>query len=282
MIIKTVRKAASFIKIQKKKNKLVGFVPTMGCLHEGHLSLIRKAKAENDLVAVSIFVNPAQFGPGEDFKRYPRNFKRDKVLARSAGADIIFYPQAKEIYPDNYKSFVEVLDITKRLCGESRPGHFRGVTTIVANLFNIIQPDKAYFGQKDAQQAIVIKRMVKDLNMNVKIKVLPIVRERDGLAMSSRNVYLSDKERKAAPVLFQSLKIARNMIKNGLYKSTAIRTKIRNIISSKKFVHIDYISIVDTESLKEVKVVKKKALIALATYIGKTRLIDNIIVGGKI
>lgn len=281
-VFKTIKATKEFINKEKYKGRSIGFVPTMGYLHEGHLSLIREARRENDLAVISIFVNPTQFGPKEDYKRYPRDFRRDKELAEKTGADIIFYPSVKEMYPDGYLTYAEVTDITERLCGKSRPGHFKGVVTVVAKLFNIVQPDIAYFGQKDAQQAIVIKRMVQDLNMEIKIKVMPIIREPDGLAMSSRNRYLSRDERKDAIVLYQSLNLAKRLIKNGVKDAGRIKSEMKQLITSKKNARIDYISIVDTKNLMELKRIEKGALIALAVYIGKTRLIDNIIIGEKI
>ncbi|MBL7068949.1 MAG: pantoate--beta-alanine ligase [Candidatus Omnitrophica bacterium] len=281
-IFKEIKEAQGYIKKEKEKGRSVGFVPTMGYLHEGHLSLIREARKRNDLVVVSIFVNPAQFGPKEDYKRYPRDLKRDERLARASGADIIFYPSVRGIYPDGYQTYVEVTDITERLCGKSRPGHFKGVATIVTKLFNIVQPDIAYFGQKDAQQAIVIKRMAGDLNMDLKIRVMPIVREPDGLAMSSRNRYLSDRERSDAPVLYDSLNLARRLIKSGCRDTNRIKNDMKRLIKSKKGARIDYISISDLRNLRELKRIKKEALIALAVRIGKRRLIDNMIVGGRI
>ena len=281
-VFKTIEATRRFIKNKKAKGRSVGFVPTMGYLHEGHLSLIRKAQMENDLVAVSIFVNPTQFGPNEDFKRYPRNFRRDKRLAKTAGTDIIFYPSTKEMYANGCRTYVEVKDITERLCGKSRPGHFRGVTTVVAKLFDIVEPDRAYLGQKDAQQAIVIKRMVKDLDMDLKVRVMPIIREPDGLAMSSRNKYLSKGERRDALVLYESLRLAKRLIRKGIRDARKIKSKMRRLINSKKSARIDYISIVDLENLKGIKRIKRDTLIALSVWIGKTRLIDNIIIGGKI
>jgi pantoate--beta-alanine ligase len=272
---------SSYIRLLKRKGKRIGFVPTMGYLHEGHLSLIRAARRDTGIVVVSIFVNPAQFGPGEDFDKYPRDIKRDERLARSAGADIIFYPSAAEIYPEGYRTYVEVEGITGRLCGNARPGHFKGVTTIVAKLFNAVRPDIAYFGQKDAQQAIVIKRMAKDLNMDIDIKVMPIVREADGLAMSSRNRYLSARERKDAAVLYESLMLARRLIKKGARDAGSIKREISRKIRSKKSARIEYVSLVDLKELKDVKRMNKGVLIALAVWIGKTRLIDNAIIGGR-
>ncbi|HDI45964.1 MAG TPA: pantoate--beta-alanine ligase [Candidatus Omnitrophica bacterium] len=261
----------------KREGKRIGFVPTMGYLHEGHLSLARYARGENDIVVISIFVNPTQFGPREDYRRYPRDLKRDLRLAREEGVDIVFYPSVEEMYPTKYRTYVEVEELSRVLCGKSRPGHFRGVTTVCAKLFNIVMPDVAYFGQKDAQQAIIIKRMVRDLNFPLKIKVLPIVREKDGLALSSRNVYLSSEERKEATVLYRSLKIAEQMVKEGVKDSWKIKRRVRNMISRKKTAKIDYVEIVSLEDLEPVTVIDKPALLALAVWFGKARLIDNTI-----
>lgn len=261
----------------KREGKKIGFVPTMGYLHEGHLSLMRKARKENDIVVISIFVNPTQFGPREDYNRYPRDLNRDLKLAREVGVDIVFYPSVDEMYPSKYRTYVEVEELSDLLCGKSRPGHFRGVTTVCAKLFNIIQPDVAYFGQKDAQQAIIIKQMVRDLNFPFKIKVLPIVREKDGLAMSSRNVYLSPQERKDAVILYQSLKIAEQMVKQGIKDARKIKMKVKKMISEKKTARIDYVEIVDMEDLKPVTLINKPVLLALAVWFGKARLIDNTI-----
>jgi len=277
-IIKSIKEMADCSRKLQKKGQRLGFVPTMGYLHEGHLSLIRKARRETDVVLVSIFVNPAQFGPREDFKKYPRNFRGDRQLAESCGVDIIFYPHAKEMYPECHRTYVNVGEIAENLCGASRPGHFRGVATIVAKLFNIVQPDIAYFGRKDAQQAAVIEQMVGDLNMPVKIKVLPTVREKDGLAMSSRNTYLNKKERQDALVLRQSLLKARSLIKSGEKNSGRIKAVMKTMINKKKTARIDYVSIVDTRNLKNVVRIKNRVLIALAIKIGPTRLIDNMVV----
>lgn len=262
----------------KSEGKTIGLVPTMGWLHEGHLSLMRRAKHENDFVVVSIFVNPTQFGPGEDYRRYPRDLRRDQRLSEEVGVDVLFVPAAKEMYPERYLTYVQVNKITEVLCGISRPGHFRGVTTVCTKLFNIISSDVAYFGQKDAQQAVVIKKMVRDLNMPVKIKVMPTVRERDGLAMSSRNTYLSDAERRDALVVYQSLQNAHNMIKLGQRDSKKIVSAMKKMIAEEKRAKAEYIEIVDAESLARLERVSGQVLIALAVWIGKTRLIDNIII----
>jgi pantoate--beta-alanine ligase len=277
-IIRTIKNLRNAINRTKLKGKTIGFVPTMGALHQGHLSLMRQAVKENDIVVVSIFVNPTQFGPKEDFKKYPRNLKQDARLCRKVGVDIIFYPDAKEMYPDNYKTYVFILELNDCLCGEFRPGHFKGVATVVAKLFNIVQPDVAYFGQKDAQQVIIIKKLVSDLNIPLKIEVLPTVRERDGLAMSSRNMYLSPAERKDALILYRALNLAKDLIRKGDVNSTNIIQRMRQLISKKKSAKVQYISIVDLEDLKPIHKIKDKALVALAAWIGKMRLIDNIIV----
>ena len=261
----------------RRSGKTIGFVPTMGYLHEGHLSLIRIAREKADIVVLSIFVNPTQFGPGEDLDKYPRDFKKDEALANQEGVDIIFYPSNSEMYSEGYLSFVEVETIPAGLCGASRPHHFRGVTTIVAKLFNAVKPHFAVFGQKDAQQSIVIKRMVQDLNFDLEIVVAPIVREPDGLAMSSRNVYLSEPERQDALSLSQSLKMAESMIEAGEKDGQVILDMITDRIKSKTHTRIDYVEIVDGEMLKPVRELSGNILIALAVFAGETRLIDNVI-----
>jgi len=276
-IHRTTKPLVESIEKIKKEDKSIGFVPTMGCLHEGHLSLIRKACKDTDWVVASIFVNPIQFGPKEDFKKYPRDFKRDIELCRINGVDGVFMPQTKSIYEKGFSSFVNVENITDRLCGESRPGHFRGVTTVVTKLFNIVQPDIAYFGQKDAQQAIVIKKMVEELSMPVKIEVAPIVREKDGLAMSSRNAYLTKNERKKALTLYRSLQMAKTLFKKGERDSRAIIHAMRQLIHAEPGIKIEYISIVDTQELSFVRRISGEVLVAVAVWIGKTRLIDNAI-----
>jgi len=268
----------AFVNEVKEKSKTVGFVPTMGYLHEGHLSLIRKARRENDVVVVSIFVNPAQFGPREDYKRYPRDFEMDKILAKKEGTDIVFYPSVKSMYGSNYSTYVNVENLSGNLCGRFRPGHFRGVATVVTKLFNIIPADNAYFGQKDAQQAFIIERMARDLNIPVRVKILPTVRKGDGLAMSSRNIYLNETERQDAPVLFKSLSLARGLIKNGERDTNKIIKRMKDLISRESSARIEYISIVDAAGLRDSKVLKGRILIAIAAYFGKTRLIDNVIV----
>jgi pantoate--beta-alanine ligase len=266
----------------KREGRKIGFVPTMGSLHEGHASLIKAARRDVDCVIVSIFVNPAQFGPREDFKKYPRNLKRDIALCEKEGVDIIFSPEVTYIYPDGYTTYVNVEKITDTLCGASRPGHFKGVSTIVAKLFNIVSPDIAYFGQKDAQQAIVIKRMTEDLNMSVKIKIMPTIREKDGLAMSSRNIYLNKEERESAGCIYKALQIAKGLFNSGERDSGKIINRIKRVVNSRDNVKIDYATIVDTKKLESMKKISGEALIAIAVKIGNTRLIDNIIVNVKV
>jgi len=267
---------STLAKITKKDGKSIGFVPTMGYLHEGHLSLARTAKKHTDTVVMSIFVNPIQFAPGEDFEKYPRDLKRDEELAGSAGVDIIFYPSAGEMYPPDYSTYVTVEGLSDVLCGASRPGHFKGVATVVAKLFGIVKPDIAYFGQKDAQQAIIIKRMAEDLNMGVDIKIIPTVREASGLAMSSRNAYLSFAEKDEALALSLSLKRAELLIREGERSPKKIISAMKDMISRNPGVRIDYISIVDASKLKDVSTISGEVLVALAAFVGKTRLIDNV------
>ncbi|NLP40609.1 MAG: pantoate--beta-alanine ligase [Veillonellaceae bacterium] len=279
-IVKRVDELRALIRTAKCEGKSVGLVPTMGYLHEGHLSLMRQAKAEQDIVVSSIFVNPLQFGANEDYAVYPRDLERDSKLAAGAGVDIVFAPAVDEMYPQgfqNIKTFVDLIEITDKLCGAVRPGHFRGVATVVTKLFNLVCPDAAYFGQKDAQQVIVIKQMVTDLNMNIKIVTVPIVREADGLAMSSRNVYLQPEERQAALVLSKSLKVADDLLNNGEKNAVVIKQTIEGIIKAEPLADIDYIGVCDTVTLEDLEQVEDKALIALAVKFGKTRLIDNII-----
>jgi len=258
----------------------LGFVPTMGYFHEGHLALVRQARAENPSVVVSIFVNPTQFGPQEDFNSYPRDTQRDLALLEKEQVDIVFMPSVAEMYPPQFSSWVEVGKITEKLEGASRPGHFRGVTTVVAKLFNIVQPTKAYFGQKDAQQLVVIKKMVTDLNMNLEIVAVPTVREPDGLAMSSRNTYLNPEERKVATVLYQALGLAQKLWSEGKRDNQTIRTQMIILISKEPLATIEYISIANPETLEELEPfgsVNSPAIVSLAVRIGSTRLIDNVV-----
>ncbi len=277
-IINRINAMRRFSRIILRSGKRIGFVPTMGALHPGHLHLIQRARIENDLVVVSIFVNPFQFGPKEDFKRYPRNMDKDAELCRSQGVDVIFAPSALEMYPQNYKTFVEVNDLSGVLCGRSRPGHFRGVATVVAKLLNIVYPHAVYLGQKDAQQVAVITRLVRDLNFSVKIRIVPTVRYDDGLALSSRNQYLSDTERRDALVIPEALNLARSLVNAGEKDAGKIQGIMRKLILQKKNAVIDYISVVDSYELLPLKRVIDGTLIALAVKIGNTRLIDNIVI----
>jgi len=253
----------------------VGFVPTMGYLHKGHLALVKQARMENSAVVVSIYVNPAQFGPIEDFGSYPRDLNQDLALLREEGVDVVFVPPNAEMYPLEFSSWVDVEKVTERLEGASRLGHFRGVATVVAKLFNIIQPSRAYFGQKDAQQVVVIKRMVADLNMNLEVVVVPTVRESDGLAMSSRNVYLGPEERQAATILFKALTLAQQLGQGGEKDAEKIRRQMTAVIQKEPLAQIDYVSIADAETLEELSSIDRPAVASLAVRIGKTRLIDN-------
>ena len=257
----------------------VGLVPTMGYLHEGHLSLIRRAREESDHVVVSIFVNPTQFGPREDLSSYPRDLERDLSLIEPLGTDLVWIPTAEIMYPKGYQTWVQVETVTRPLEGAMRPGHFRGVTTVVAKLFNGVQPHKAYFGQKDAQQVAVIRQMTRDLNFPVEIVVCPIVREPDGLAMSSRNVYLDAEERKAATVLYRSLNGAKNLYENAERDAETLRLFMREVLATELLAQMQYVSCADYDTLEELESVTGKALLSLAVYVGKTRLIDNLVLG---
>ncbi len=273
--MKTVATIAELRRIRAKLSGEVGFVPTMGYLHQGHLALVRQARAENPSVVVSIFVNPTQFGPKEDFARYPRDPQRDLGMLEKAKVDLVFMPAADEMYPPGFNSWVEVGGVAERLEGASRPGHFRGVATVVAKLFNIVQPDRAYFGQKDAQQLIVIKKMAADLDMDLEIVAVPTVREADGLAMSSRNTFLNPQERKQAAVLYQALTLAQKLYSQGEKDAKAILKQMTTIIQKQPLAKIDYVSIANAETLDELDRVKPPALVSLAVRFGKTRLIDN-------
>ena len=280
-IIRSLAAMSEVSRKLKEEGARIGFVPTMGAFHQGHLSLVRQARRDADKVIVSIFVNPIQFGPKEDFKKYPRGLKGDCKLAKAAGADFIFSPDKDRMFPRRFLTHVEVYGLSDVLCGRFRPGHFRGVATVVAKLFNIVRPDIAYFGRKDAQQATIIKRMVNDLNMPVRLKVMPIVREKDGLAMSSRNAYLNKQEREDSVVLFQALNQGKALIKQGKRNCKDIINKIKAIINKKNTARIDYIEIIDPDCLTPLKAVRGKALIALAVYVGKTRLIDNVLINSQ-
>lgn len=276
-IVKTINEVIEIIKDWKKQGCTIGFVPTMGYLHEGHQSLIRTA-GENDKIVVSIFVNPIQFGPNEDFASYPRDLDRDAEKCREAGADLIFAPEASEMYEPNFCTFVDMNGPTDELCGKSRPGHFRGVCTVVSKLFNIVTPDKAYFGQKDAQQLAVIRRMTRDLSIGTEIVGCPIIREEDGLAKSSRNTYLNPNERKAALVISRSLNEGRKIIESGEIDLNKVIVKVKSLIEKEPLAKIDYVKAVNADSIKSVDKADGRILVAAAVYIGKTRLIDNFII----
>jgi pantoate--beta-alanine ligase len=309
-IIKSPTKLTTTIKRLKGKGKKIGFVPTMGSLHNGHISLIKKTRKENDIVVLSIFVNPTQFGPKEDYKKYPRNLSRDSAIAKKAGVDIIFAPEVKDMYPvrsphqrrgsrpwqftsngvnpttrlrqgfggQGFSTYIVEEELSKNLEGAIRPGHFKGVTTVVLKLFNIVQPDISYFGQKDWQQAVIITKMVKDLNLDTKIKVLPTIREKDGLAMSSRNAYLNKTERKTATILYRSLIEAKKLIANGSTDAGKVKKKLQAFMKKEKLVKIDYIEIRDPETLAPITKITNKVVILLAVRIGEVRLIDNMII----
>lgn len=277
-VVHQISELKKTIKEKKEKGHSIGFVPTMGFLHEGHLFLLKTARKENDLVVISIFVNPLQFGEGEDLEEYPRDLKKDMELAYEVGCDLIFAPPVQEMYPPGYATFVDVETLTENLCGATRPGHFQGVTTVVTKLFNLVQPDRAYFGQKDAQQALILKKMVKDLNMNLDLIVLPTVREEDGLAMSSRNSYLSSQKRREAAILYRSLQQVQEMIAEGERDAATIKKTITMTIENNASAEIDYIEITDTINIKPLAILEGECLIALAIKFGETRLIDNLLV----
>ena len=275
--MRVVRSVAAMqrIALDRRGKGSVGLVPTMGYLHAGHLQLVRAARKQSDYVVVSIFVNPIQFGPKEDFRRYPRDFVRDRRLLQSAGVDVVFYPRVRDMYPEGFATFVEVERLGEGLCGKARPGHFRGVTTVVAKLLSVVLPDVAVFGAKDAQQAFVIRRMARDLGFHTRVIILPTVRERDGLAMSSRNVYLSPEQRAEAPALHRSLVLAQNLIRRGERRATIVKAAMRRLIQRESGGRIDYVEMVDTDELRPVKTIEGETLVALAVFFGKTRLIDN-------
>jgi len=276
--LKVIRTVQEMHEARDSIDQTFGLVPTMGYLHEGHLSLVRRARAENDVCVAWIFVNPTQFTPGEDFERYPRDEDRDTRLLEAEGVDILFVPSVEEIYPPGFSTVVEVRGIiTEHLEGQFRPGHFRGVTTVVSKFFHIMQPDRAYFGQKDAQQVAVIKKLVRELDFGIEIVVCPTVREPDGLAMSSRNAYLERSERKAATVLYRALSAAEQLFRQGGRRGGALRTAMTNILATQPQARPDYVSVADPETLDELDLVTGRALASLAVYIGPTRLIDNVV-----
>jgi len=277
-IVETISGIQAYVAACRKRGMKIGFVPTMGAFHEGHLTLMREARRTTGAVIASIFVNPIQFTAGEDYDRYPRRLEQDTKMADSEGVDVIFAPSVAEMYPKGFDTYVDQTDLPAKLCGAFRVGHFRGVMTIVTKLFNIIKPDVAFFGQKDYQQSLIIRRTATDLNLDVAIKVLPTVREEDGVAMSSRNVYLGPKQRKDATCLIQSLHRAEDMVNNGESSASKVAAEMKRLIRKVKGTRVEYIAIVNSDTLEPVKEIKGKTLIALAVRIGKARLIDNIIV----
>ena len=277
-IVKTVGEIRDIVKAWRREGLTVGLVPTMGYLHEGHQSLIARSAAQNDRTVVSVFVNPIQFGPNEDLEAYPRDIERDKAAVVAAGGDVIFHPEPEEMYPPHFTSFVDTTETTELLCGAVRPVHFRGVCTVVSKIFNIVQPDRAYFGQKDAQQLATIKRFVRDLNFDIEIVPCPIVREEDGLAKSSRNTYLNPQERKAALILSKSLTIGRQLVEAGERDANVVATAIRQHLETEPLAKVDYVEVVDFQTVQRVNRIAGETLVAIAVYIGKTRLIDNFIV----
>lgn len=277
-VAKRIREVRSWTKLARADGKTIGFVPTMGYFHEGHLSLMRRAKAECDLCVVSLFVNPTQFGPHEDYQRYPRDFHRDAAMAESVGVDLLFAPDVAEMYPEGYQTYVEVTEVTQRLEGAARPGHFRGVATVCAKLFNIVQADRAYFGKKDYQQLKVIERMVQDLNLPLEIVPCETVREPDGLAMSSRNVYLNPEERRAATVLYRALCAGRDAVLAGERDGEKVRQTIEEVLATEPLVQPEYVDVASAENLKPLTTLQGEVLLSLAARVGIARLIDNLTV----
>ena len=276
-IVKTIEEVRAIVRAWREAGLSVGLVPTMGFLHEGHQSLIARSVADNDRTVVSVFVNPIQFGPTEDLEAYPRDIERDKALVEATGGDLIFNPEPAEMYPPHFTTFVDTAETTELLCGARRAGHFRGVCTVVSKLFNIVGPDRAYFGQKDAQQLATVRRFVRDLNFNIEIVACPIVREEDGLAKSSRNTYLSTEERKAALVLSRSLRQAQAAVENGERRAQVVVDIIADCLKQEPLARVDYIEVVDLDNVQRVEKIEENTLVAIAVYIGKTRLIDNFI-----
>ncbi len=264
-------------RLRQQMDGAVGLVPTMGFLHQGHLSLVRCSRGQDDQVVASIFVNPTQFGPSEDYDRYPRDPERDLALLREEGTDAVFMPSVEEMYPEGFETYVEVTEMTRVLEGAHRPTHFRGVTTVVAKLFTIVQPQRAYFGQKDAQQLAVVRRMARDLDLPVEVVAVPTAREPDGLAMSSRNAYLSPPERQAATVLYRSLRLAEGLWRRGERDASVIRSRMQELIAAEPLARVDYVSVADSETLRELERIEGTALVSLAVRMGKARLIDNVI-----
>ncbi|MFC3041285.1 pantoate--beta-alanine ligase [Virgibacillus xinjiangensis] len=277
-VVSTIKEVKDLVKQWKSEGQTIGFVPTMGYLHEGHGSLITSARQDNSKVVVSIFVNPKQFGPTEDFDSYPHDLEKDRRICENLGADLIFHPAPEEMYPKDFYTHVHMSVLTEELCGSSRPGHFNGVCTVVNKLFHIVQPDHAYFGQKDAQQLAVIKQMVKDLSMDVKVVGCPIVREEDGLAKSSRNTYLSAEERKAAKIVSETIRMGENIVKAGETDAKKLVAAMEATIETEPLAQIEYVKAVDGLTMKPITKIKSQTLVAIAVFIGKTRLIDNFIV----
>lgn len=277
-VVHTIKEVREIVKEWKKEGLSVGFVPTMGYLHEGHKSLILKSVSQNDRTVVSDFVNPTQFGPTEDLARYPRDLKRDSELVESAGADLLFNPEPSEMYPPHFTTKVNTTEVTEHLCGARRPVHFGGVCQVLTKLFNIVTPDRAYFGQKDAQQLAVVRRFVRDLNFDIEIIGCPIVREDDGLAKSSRNTYLSPEERKAAVILYKSLKAGKALIEAGERSSKKVIDEITKVLNTEPLAKVDYVSVVDNINIQPIDTIKGEVLVAIAVYIGTTREIDNFII----
>lgn len=276
-IIEDIQEMKETVRSLRAEGKRISFVPTMGYLHDGHRSLLKKGRETGDILVASIFVNPAQFGVGEDLERYPRDFERDKKMCEGELVDILFVPKAGDMYPDGYQTYLDVEYLTKNLCGASRPGHFRGVAIVVAKLFNIVQPDVAIFGEKDFQQLAVIKRLVRDLNMDVEVVGMPIIREADGLAMSSRNSYLNEEERRAALNIYRALKSVKEVFDEGERSAGLLLTEARRVVEISPLIESDYVKLVDTQTMKDIDRVEDEAVLAMAVRIGKTRLIDNII-----
>jgi pantoate--beta-alanine ligase len=281
-IIKPVKEMQMFSEALRSKGKKIAFVPTMGYFHDGHLSLMKEGRNRGDCLIISIYVNPTQFGPGEDFEKYPRDFERDRRLAESVGVDVIFYPDNKGVYPENYQTYVDVERVTRNLCGLSRPGHFRGVTTVCAKLFHIVKPHSAIFGKKDFQQIVTIKQMVHDLNMDLEVIGMTTVRDPDGLAMSSRNVYLTPQERESALSLSRSLKLAKNMYEGGENNSSHILEKVTSFIEGHPYTRIDYAKICHTKTLEDAVQTNGETVLALAVRVSSTRLIDNYVFGDSL
>ncbi len=275
-VVRTVAEMKALCRQWRREGKRIGLVPTMGALHEGHLSLVRASKERDDVTVVSVFVNPTQFGPNEDFRAYPRDLDKDAACLRQAGVDVLFHPEAAGMYPAGFRTYVQVEDLQDRLCGKSRPGHFRGVATVVLKLFHIVAPDRAYFGAKDAQQVVIVRRMARDLDLDVEVVACPLVREPDGLALSSRNAYLSTAERSAALVLSTALRWAEKAVAAGERDGARLAAGVRSVIEREPLARIDYVEAVDPETLEPVAELGGEVLLALAVFVGATRLIDNV------